>query len=134
LAHGRYDSFILPSLLDPRGIEAACIHAGHSTGTGQQTKIGPEIAAPLPERRRVKIQFMLTGERAKIDVHHSAESVPTCKSLLLFALEIPEGIADVLKIEAHSMVLKARTHAGLAGGSGHAGPRSEVVLTFCTWL
>jgi hypothetical protein len=31
--------------------------------------------------------------------------------LLLLALEIPEGIADVLKIEVHSMLLQARTLA-----------------------
>jgi hypothetical protein len=49
----------------------------------------------------------MTGQRAKIDVHGSAESVPTCESLFLLALEIPEGIADVLKIEVHSTLLKA---------------------------
>jgi hypothetical protein len=55
----------------------------------------------------MKIQSLPTGQRAKINVHRSAEPVPTCKSLFLLALEIREGIADVLKIEIYSMLLKA---------------------------
>ena len=107
LTHTRNDSFIPPSLFDPPGIEAACIHAGHPTWTGEQTQIGPEIAAALPKRCCVKIQPLLTDQRAKIDVDRSAKSVPNGQSLFLFAFDIPEGIADVLKIEAHSMLLKA---------------------------
>jgi hypothetical protein len=56
----------------------------------------------------MEIQPLLSNERAKIDVHRSPESVPTRKSLLLLALEIPEGVADVLKIEIHSALQQTR--------------------------
>ncbi len=111
LAHSCNDTFIQPSLLDPPRIEAACIRAGHPAGTGQKAQICSEIAAALPECRRMEIQSLLTGQRAKIDVDRSPESVPTRKSLFLLALEIPEGIADILKIEFHSALLQARTLA-----------------------
>jgi hypothetical protein len=51
---------------------------------------------------------MLTDQRAKIDVHCSAKSVPTRESLFLFALDVPKRIADVLKIEFHTALLQAR--------------------------
>ncbi len=35
------------------------------------------------------------------------ESVPTRKSLFLLAFDVPEGIADVLKIKVHSTLLQA---------------------------
>jgi hypothetical protein len=101
------DSFIQPSLLDPPGIKATRIRAGHSARTGQEPQIRSEIAAGLPERSRMEIPSLLTDQRAKIDVHRSPESVPTRKSLFLLALYIPEGIADILKIEFHTAVQQA---------------------------
>ena len=77
------------------------------TGTGEQTQICPETAATLPERRRVKIQSLPTFQRAKINVHRSPKPVPNCQSLFLLALDIPERIADILKIEVHPTLLKA---------------------------
>jgi hypothetical protein len=56
----------------------------------------------------MEIQSLLANQRAKIDVHRSSESVPARKSLLLLALEIPEGVADVLKIEIYSALQQAR--------------------------
>jgi hypothetical protein len=50
----------------------------------------------------------MTGQRAKIDVYRSPKSIPTRKSLFLLALEIPEGIADVLKIEFHAAFQQVR--------------------------
>ena len=55
----------------------------------------------------MKIQSLLTDQLAKIDVYRSPESVPARESLFLLALEIPERIADVLKIEFHAALLKA---------------------------
>jgi hypothetical protein len=55
----------------------------------------------------MEVQSVLTGQRAKVDIYGSPESVPTGKSLLLLALDVPERIADVLKIEFHSMLQKA---------------------------
>src|SRR5260370_42017050 len=54
---------------------------------------------------------MLTDQRAKIDVHCSAKSVPTREPLFLLALDVPEGVADVLKIEFHTALLQARSLA-----------------------
>jgi hypothetical protein len=56
----------------------------------------------------MKIPSLMTGQLAKINVHRAAESVPTHKSLFLHTLEVPEGIADILKIEVHSMPRKTR--------------------------
>jgi hypothetical protein len=56
----------------------------------------------------MEIPSLVTGQLAKIDVHRSAESVPNRKALFLLALEVPEGIADVLKIEVHPTLRKAR--------------------------
>jgi hypothetical protein len=56
----------------------------------------------------MEIQPFLTNERAKIDVYRSPKSVPTRKSLWLHALEVPEGIADVLKIKVHTTLLQTR--------------------------
>ena len=56
----------------------------------------------------MEIQTTLTDQRAKIDVHCSAKSVPTRESLLLLALDVPERIADVLKIEFHAALQQAR--------------------------
>jgi hypothetical protein len=47
----------------------------------------------------MEIQPALTDQRAKIDVHRPPEAVPARKALFLLALEVPQGIADVLKIE-----------------------------------
>jgi hypothetical protein len=54
----------------------------------------------------MEVQSVLTGQRTKVDIYGSPESVPTGKSLLLLALDIPERIADVLKIEFHSTLQK----------------------------
>lgn len=56
----------------------------------------------------MEIPSLVTGQLAKINVHRAAESVPTRKSLLLHALEIPKGIADILKIEVHPTPRKTR--------------------------
>jgi hypothetical protein len=56
----------------------------------------------------MKIQVMVTGQLAKIDIYRPAEPVPACESLFLHALEVPKGIADVLKIEAHTALFQAR--------------------------
>src|SRR5260221_779258 len=56
----------------------------------------------------MEVQTVLASQRAKIDVHRSPESVPARKSLSLLALEIPEGIADVLKIEFHTAFQQMR--------------------------
>jgi hypothetical protein len=50
---------------------------------------------------------LLTDQLAKIDIHRSAESVPTRKPLRLLALDVPEGIAHILKIEFHAALLQA---------------------------
>ena len=73
-----------------------------------EAQVGSKIAAALPERGRMEIPSPVTGQLAKINVHRAAESVPTRKSLLLHALEIPEGIADILKIEVHPTPRKTR--------------------------
>ena len=54
---------------------------------------------------------MLTDQLPKIDVNGSPKSIPTRKSLPLLALEIPEGIDDVLKIEAHTALQQTRSLA-----------------------
>src|SRR5580692_7034110 len=51
------------------------------------------------------------AEHPQIEVNRSSESIPTCKSLLLHALQVPEGIADVLKIEARTTLLQTRSFA-----------------------
>jgi hypothetical protein len=47
----------------------------------------------------MEIQPFLIDQGAEIDVHSSSKAVPARKALLLLALEVPEGIADVLEIE-----------------------------------
>src|ERR1035438_2071226 len=59
----------------------------------------------------MEIHSMLAHERPQIHVNGSPESIPTRKSLPLLALEIPEGIADVLKIEAHTALQQTRSLA-----------------------
>src|SRR5580704_6476684 len=90
LTDARSNAFIQPALFNPPRIEAACILAGHPTRTGKEAKISSEIAPALPKPSRVEIQPLLTYERAKIDVHRGAESVPARESLFLHALEIPQ--------------------------------------------
>jgi hypothetical protein len=55
----------------------------------------------------MEIQPLLTGQRAKINIDRPSESVLACKTLFLHALEIPERIADVLKIKVHTTLLQA---------------------------
>jgi len=55
----------------------------------------------------MEIQPLLTGQRAKIDVHRPPKSVPTRKSVFLLALDVPERIAYVLKIEFHTALEQA---------------------------
>ena len=50
---------------------------------------------------------MPSGQLCEINVHRSAESVPTSKSFWLHALKVPKGIADILKIEAHTALFEA---------------------------
>src|ERR1700676_1027281 len=59
----------------------------------------------------MEIPSLLTDQRAKIDVERSSKSVPTRKSLFLFALEVPEEIADVLKIKFHTALQQTRSLA-----------------------
>jgi len=56
----------------------------------------------------VEVQPVLPGQRAKVNIYGSSESVPTGKSPLLLALDIPERIADLLKIKFHSALQKTR--------------------------
>src|ERR1700729_3436432 len=56
----------------------------------------------------MEIPSLVTGQLAKINAHCAVESVPTRKSLFLHALEVPQGIADILKIEVHPMPRKTR--------------------------
>src|ERR1700741_197331 len=100
LTHARGNSLVQPSLLEPPGVEPACIRAGQPAGVGEQTEICTEISAGLPECRRMKKQSVQAGQRAKIDVNRSPKPVPTRESLLLLALNVPERIADVVKIES----------------------------------
>jgi len=55
----------------------------------------------------MEIQTLQTGQRTKIDIYRSPKSVPTCKSLFLLALDVPEGIADVLKIKFNAALQQA---------------------------
>src|SRR5271163_567032 len=95
------ESFLQPSLFDPPRIETACILAGHAARASQEPQIGSKIAPALPERGCMEIPSLVTGQLAKIDVHRPAESVPNREALWLLALEVPEGIAHILKIEVH---------------------------------
>src|SRR6516225_370187 len=47
----------------------------------------------------MEIQVRLFHQRAEIDVHRPTETIPARKTILLFAVDISERIADVLKIE-----------------------------------
>jgi hypothetical protein len=55
----------------------------------------------------MEIQPLLTDQFPEIDVHCSAEAIPTRKSLRLHALDVPERVADVLKIEAYAALQQA---------------------------
>jgi hypothetical protein len=50
----------------------------------------------------MEIQSRLANQCTEIDVYRSPESVPTRESFFLLALDVPQGIADVLKIEFHT--------------------------------
>jgi hypothetical protein len=67
----------------------------------------PEIPPGLPDRSDVKVQPTLLRKRAEVDIYRSPESVPTCESLWLNALEVPQGIADVLQIKSHAALKQA---------------------------
>jgi len=108
LPDARGDAFIQPSFLNPPRIETGGSLAGHTARTGQENQGCAEIATSLPESSSVEIQSLLTDQRAEVDVDRSAKSVPTCKAIRLLALEVPEGIADVLKIEFHAALEQAR--------------------------
>jgi len=56
----------------------------------------------------MEIKIVPARQLSKINVHGSAKSVPTRESLWLDTLEIPEGIADVLKIKVNSTLLQTR--------------------------
>ena len=56
----------------------------------------------------MEVQPLLTDQRTQVDVYGSPKSVPTRESLLLFALDVPKRIADVLKIEFHAALQQAR--------------------------
>jgi hypothetical protein len=56
----------------------------------------------------VEIQPLQTGQSTKIDIYRSAKPVPACKSLSLLTLDVPQGIAYVLEIEAHATLKQAR--------------------------
>jgi hypothetical protein len=55
----------------------------------------------------MEIQTLLTDQLPEVNVHRSAEAIPTRKSLWLHALDVPERIADVLKIETQSTLHQA---------------------------
>ena len=56
----------------------------------------------------MEIQTRLANQCTEIDVHRSPEPVPTSESLFLLAFDVPQGIADVLKIEFHTTLEQAR--------------------------
>src|SRR5262249_5880985 len=92
-------------------MEAGCIIAGHPAGTDQEPQLLSEISSCLPESSRVEIQAVLTGQRAKIDVNRCTEAVPGRRLRFLLALEAPEGVADVLEVEADATLKQARSHS-----------------------
>jgi hypothetical protein len=58
----------------------------------------------------VEIPSVETGQRAKIDVDGGAEAVPHGKGGLR-ALEAPEGVADIPKVESHALLQQACSEA-----------------------
>jgi hypothetical protein len=59
----------------------------------------------------VEIQSLLADQRAEIDVHRTSEPIKTCESVLLFALNVPERITDVLEVESHTAFEQPGTFA-----------------------
>ena len=96
------EPFVQPSLFYPPGIETERVGAGHPARTGQQAQITSEVTSRLPECRPMEIQSGPIRQRTKIDIHRTSETVPACKSLFLFALDVRQRIADILKIESDS--------------------------------
>ena len=59
---------------------------------------------------------MNAGQCPEVDIYRSPKPVPACKSLFLLALDVPQRIAYVLKIESHTSLEQPRPLAA---------PRSE---------
>jgi hypothetical protein len=59
----------------------------------------------------MKIQPRLFRQRTEIDVHRPTKTIPARKTLFLFARDIGERIADVLKIETDTASFQPRSFA-----------------------
>ena len=55
----------------------------------------------------MEIPSQLTDQFAKIDVHRSAESIPTSKAFFLLTVDVPERVADVLEVEPYTALQQA---------------------------
>jgi len=56
----------------------------------------------------MEIQVAPAEQLSKINIDRATEAVPAREPFRLHALEVRQGIADVLKIEGHSLFLQAR--------------------------
>jgi hypothetical protein len=104
------DAIVQPSLLDPPRIEAGRVGTHQAARPGHESEIQSEIASSLSQAGCVEIPSVEPCQRAEIDVDGGAESVPHGKGPLL-ALEAPEGVADILEVESHALLLQACSRA-----------------------
>jgi hypothetical protein len=56
----------------------------------------------------MEVQALPMEQRTEIDIHAPSKTVPTRQVFLLFALDVPKTIADVLQIESDTPFLKPR--------------------------
>src|SRR5260370_42296978 len=60
----------------------------------------------------MKKQIALTDQLAEIDVDSPSEAVPAREAFFLVALDVPQGIANILETELDSTLQQARPLAG----------------------
>jgi hypothetical protein len=74
----------------------------------------------------MEIQSVLMPPGAKVDIEISANAVKTCKPLLLFALQVPQKITDVLQIEVNTVFGQSRPLSTPVSEQVPVGPLSDL--------
>ena len=72
-------------------------------------------------------QALLTNKLAEVDIHGSSTAVPTGKPLVLVALDIPQGVRDVLEVEVDSSFLEPAALAEPISGELSAQPLRRIM-------
>src|SRR5580693_3739738 len=106
LAGTDHNSVVTPAFLKPPGIQTKRLLAGHPAGAGDQAKTFAQIPTALPQAGGMEVHAIPMQQRAEVNVHRSADTVPNLELRRRTTLRSPQRVADVLDVEVNAYLVQ----------------------------